>query len=105
MNSTPPKTSHWGSFIEQLFNRHVTYSSTLGSKLVNFTHHAIIDLFFNTWTNRKRQRAEFSGSWQQGHSATYNTPPRAFKSSAKDSTRRWKLYFRRHLTLPSRAIS
>ncbi|KAL0642169.1 hypothetical protein Bca4012_102616 [Brassica carinata] len=34
-----------------------------------------------------RQRAEFSGSWQQGHSATYNTPPR-FKSPAKDSTRR-----------------
>uniref|UniRef100_A0A6N2L2D9 Uncharacterized protein n=1 Tax=Salix viminalis TaxID=40686 RepID=A0A6N2L2D9_SALVM len=28
-----------------------------------------------------------SGSWQQGHSATYNTR-RVFKSSAKDSTRR-----------------
>ncbi|KAI3486770.1 hypothetical protein L1887_49629 [Cichorium endivia] len=27
-----------------------------------------------------------SGSWQQGHSATYNTPSR-IKSSAKDSTR------------------
>ena len=30
---------------------------------------------------------DLSGSWQQGHSATYNAPSR-FKSSAKDSARR-----------------
>ena len=30
---------------------------------------------------------DLSGSWQQGHSATYNTLSR-FKSSAKDSARR-----------------
>ncbi|PPD83795.1 hypothetical protein GOBAR_DD19265 [Gossypium barbadense] len=35
----------------------------------------------------KRQRAKLSGSWQQGHSAAYNTR-HVIKSSAKDSTRR-----------------
>ncbi|KAK8616713.1 hypothetical protein V6N13_116683 [Hibiscus sabdariffa] len=38
-------------------------------------------------TNRSDKGLNLSGSWQQGHSATYNTR-RVFKSSAKDSTRR-----------------
>ncbi|KAK8640604.1 hypothetical protein V6N13_008356 [Hibiscus sabdariffa] len=38
-------------------------------------------------TNRSDKGLNLSGSWQQGHSATY-IPRRVFKSSAKDSTRR-----------------
>ncbi|KAD0306342.1 hypothetical protein E3N88_44474 [Mikania micrantha] len=38
-------------------------------------------------TNLSDARLNLSGSWQQGHSATYNTR-HVFKSSAKDSTRR-----------------
>ncbi|KAL0642258.1 hypothetical protein Bca4012_103111 [Brassica carinata] len=38
-------------------------------------------------SNLSDKGLNLSGSWQQGHSATYNTR-RVFKSSAKDSTRR-----------------
>ncbi|PHT25106.1 Regulator of rDNA transcription protein 15 [Capsicum baccatum] len=42
--------------------------------------------------NRSDKGLNLSGSWQQGHSATYNTPSRiphpVFKLSAKDSARR-----------------
>ena len=38
-------------------------------------------------TNPCNVGLDLSGSWQQGHSATYNAPLR-FKSSAKDSARR-----------------
>ncbi|KAK3177558.1 hypothetical protein Dsin_032979 [Dipteronia sinensis] len=52
-------------------------------------------------TNLSDIGLNLSGSWQQGHSATYNTR-RVFKSSAKDlPAARWELRFKAaHTALP-----
>ncbi|KAF1891682.1 hypothetical protein Lal_00049254 [Lupinus albus] len=60
------------------------FVSTLGLRNTDF---APARLVAHARDESKRQGLNLSGSWQQGHSATYNTR-RVFKSSAKDSTRR-----------------